>query len=351
MPEARAPSRLHAGAWLVWALAAAASVELATSPVYVALVVGVAFVVVSVHGQDTPLARAFPLLLSIGLAFALVRVVLTAATTHTGAGALFELPSFTLPRLLGGFEVGGPVELGVVLQSAAEGFAIVGVMAVFGAFNAVVSHHELVQSAPRAFYEPGLILTVSIAFVPATVATVARVREADRARTGGRVVRRGRLLRLVVPVLETALERALLLAESMDARGFASAGATGTDRVAGWCVLAALAGLGGAFLALVGRARGVALALGAVGMAAVAAAVVVTSRGAARPRYRSRRMGRRDWAVAAVSLLAPLGLAALHLAGDGTLRWAASPLAVPEFNVVAALALAALTVPAWRPTA
>lgn len=339
---------LHAVAWLVWAVAAAASVELATSPVYVAVVVGVAFVVVSVHGEDTPLARAFPLLLSVGLAFALLRVVLTAATTHTGADALFTTPSFTLPRLLGGFEVGGPVELGVVLQSAAEGFAIVGVMAVFGAFNAVVSHHELVQSAPRAFYEPGLILTVSIAFVPATVATVARVREADRARTGGRVVRRGRLLRLVVPVMETALERALLLAESMDARGFASGPPTRADRVAGWCVLAALAGLGGAFVALVGRARGAALALGLVGVFAVAAAVAVASRRSARPRYRARRMGARDWAVAAVSLAAPAGLAVLALSGDETLRWAASPLRLPEFDPAAGLALAALTVPAWR---
>ena len=339
---------LHAVAWLAWALAAAASVELATSPVYVAVVVAVAFVVVSVHALDTPLARAFPLLLAVGVAFALLRVVLTAATTHGAGDALFSTPHVTLPRLLGGFQVGGSVELEVVLQSAAEGFAIVGLMAVFGAFNTVVSHHELVQSAPRAFYEPGLVLTVAVAFVPATVATVARVREADRARTGGRVVRRGRLLRLVVPVVESSLERALLLAESMDARGFAHGGAGPADRAAGWCVLAALAGLGGAFVALVGRARGPALVLGAVAVVALAGAVAVASRRTARSRYRARRMGRRDWAVVAVSLLAPAGLAILALAGDDTLAWTASPLRVPGFNPVAALALGALTVPAWR---
>ena len=340
---------LHAGTWLAWALAAAASVELATSPVYVALVVAAAFVVVSVHADDTPLARAFPLLLAVGLVFALARVVLTAATTHAGGDALFTTPQVTLPRLLGGFDVGGPVELAVVLQAAAEGFAIVGVMAVFGAFNAVVSHHELVQSAPRAFYEPGLILTVSIAFVPATVATVARVREADRARTGGRVVRRGRLLRLVVPVLETALERALLLAESMDSRGFASAEATRSDRLAGWCVAGALAGLGGAFVALVGRARGAALVLGGLAALAVVAAVVTASRQSPRPRYRPRRMTRRDWGMVAGTLLAPAGLAALALAGDTTLTWSASPLRLPGFSPVAALAIGALTIPAWRP--
>jgi len=50
------------------------------------------------------------------------------------------------------------------------------------------------------------------------------VRDADRARTGGKVMRRGRLLRQVVPVLELGLERAVTLAESMDSRAFARAG-------------------------------------------------------------------------------------------------------------------------------
>ena len=111
-----------------------------------------------------------------------------------------------------------------MLQSLAEGFAIVGVMAVFGAFNSVVSHSELVQSTPRAFYELGLVVVVALAFVPSTITAIHDVREADRARTGGRVVRRGRLLRQVVPVLEHGLERAVTLAESMDSRGFARGG-------------------------------------------------------------------------------------------------------------------------------
>ena len=347
MSRATEPS-FHAVAWLVWALAAAASVELAPSPVYVALVLAVAFVVVSAHALDGPLARAFPVLLVVGMVFAVVRVLLTAATTHAGGDALFTTPDLTLPRLLGGFQVGGPVEISVVLQAAAESFAVVGVMAVFGAFNAVVSHHQLVQSAPKAFYETGLIVTVAIAFVPATVATVARVREADKARTGGTVVRRGRLLRLCVPILENGLERALLLAESMDSRGFAAQGAGRADRVTAWCVLAGLVGMGGAFVALVARARVPALVLAALAVAAVGVATAVSSRRATRTSYRPRRMSGRDWALVATSLVAPAGLALLALAGDDSLTWAASPLRLPSFDPLAALALVALTAPAWR---
>src|SRR4029079_2989200 len=130
--------------------------------------------------------------------------------------------------------VGGSVELPVILQSLAEGFAIVGMMAVFGAFNGVVTHSELVQSTPRAFYEVGLVVVVALAFVPSTLAAIGDVRDADRARTGGRVVRRGRLIRQLVPVLELGMERAVTLAESMDARGFARGGAGPRDHLGRW---------------------------------------------------------------------------------------------------------------------
>ncbi len=262
-----APPTWHAGVWLVWAIAAAACIELAPSPVYVALVIGIASVAVSIHARPGPYARAFPRCSRCGVLFAVVRMLLTVATTHGVGDILFTTPHFGLPQLLGGFTVGGTVELPIMLQSLAEGFAIVGVMGVFGAFNSVVSHSELVQSTPRAFYEVGLVVVVGLAFVPSTLSAIHDVRDADRARTGGRVVRRGRLLRQIVPVLELGLERAVTLAESMDARGFARGGAAPRDRTAGWCGVASLLALGGAFVALVGRADTAAAVLGLAGAA------------------------------------------------------------------------------------
>jgi energy-coupling factor transport system permease protein len=323
--------------------------------VYVALVVGVAAFVVEVHALDSPFARAFPTLVIVGVVFAVVRVVLTAATTHGGPGpVVVTTPEMTLPTVLGGFTVGGTVELPVVLRAAAEGFAIVGIMAVFGAFNATVSHYELVQSAPRAFYELGLVVIVALAFVPSTIGAIHGVREADRARTGGRVVRRRRLLRLVVPLIETGLERAVGLAESMDSRGFARGGAAPRDRIAGFLGLASLLALGGAFVALVGHAGLVAPGLAAVGLAALVVAVVLAGAGTRRMRYRPRRMAPADWVMAVVSMLAPVSLLALDLAGDSSLRWVATtPLSWPAFHGLPALSIALLLVPVsastfWR---
>ncbi len=246
--------------------------------------------------------------------------------------------------------MGGTVELQVMLQSLAEGFAIVGVMGVFGAFNSVVSHSELVESTPRAFFELGLVIVVGLAFVPSTLAAIHDVREADRARTGGRVVRRGRLLRQVVPVLELGLERAVTLAESMDSRGFARAGASPRDRAAGWWGLASLLLLGGSFVALIGEAGTTAAVLGLAGAVGLGAAILLASSDPRRTRYRPRRMRTADWVVAGISVLAPVAMATVSWVGDSSLVWFASPLAWPTLHLLPALALLPLLAPALAPT-
>src|SRR5581483_5007717 len=170
------------------------------------------------------------------------------------------------------------------------------------------------------------------AFVPSTVLAVRDVREADRARTGGRrVARRGRVLRTVLPVLESGLERAVALSESMESRGFARERAARSDRAAAWCGLGALVALAGAFVALVGRASG--------------AAVLLASSASSRSRYRPRRMTARDWTVVACSMCAPVALGLLSLAGDSSLVWSTSPLRWPVFHVLPGLALLPLAAP------
>jgi energy-coupling factor transport system permease protein len=339
----------HSAAWLGWALAGAATVQLAPSPVYVALIIGIAWLVVEVHAPEGPYRRAFPLLLALGVAFTLFRIVISALTAHSGIDVLMTLPQLTMPRLLGGFTVGGTVEAGIVLQALTQGFTLIGMLAVFGAFNAIVSHYELVQSSPRAFHELGVITTVALAFVPSTVESFTAVREADRARTGGRSIRRGRILRSIVPILERGMERAVALSESMDARGFGYETSTRGDLAAGWCGLAALLALAGAFVALVGRAQPAAIGLGLIGIGfLIAATMFASGRARDRRRYRHRRMTTADWVMVACSLLTPLLIGAFSLAGESSLVWRTSPLHWPTFQPLVALALIPLLLPLTR---
>lgn len=346
-PRAADGARLHAVTWLVWAVAATVSVQLAPNPLLVVLVVAVAWLVVETHRRPGPLGRAFPVLVGLGVVFGLVRVAISALTTQASGAALATLPAVTMPRLLGGFAIGGPIEGAVIVATAADGLVVIGVMAAFGAFNAVAAHHELLAAAPRAFHEPGLVVAVALAFVPSTLEAAAAARDADRARTGGRVHRRGRSVRLAVPVLESGLERAIHLAESMDSRGFGRARATGADRILAALVLGALGSLSGALVALVGRAAGVAAALAGLGLVGVVAATVLSGR-TSPTRYRRRSLGRGDRLVLAAVVAVPVGLGVCSLVGVDGLTWEASALPRPPLRlplVPAALVLA-LAVPA-----
>jgi hypothetical protein len=80
-------------------------------------------------------------------------------------------------------------------------------------------------------------------------------------------------------------------------------------------------------------------------------AVLVASRGTSRVRYRPRRLSPIDAAVAVASSLAPLGVVALGLGGDDTLRWTADPLALPAVDVVACMVVLLLLAPAVVPLA
>ncbi|WCO65235.1 CbiQ family ECF transporter T component [Iamia majanohamensis] len=343
-------SPLHAVTWMVWAVAVTVSLQLARNPLLVAVVLAAVWVVVETHRRPGALARAFPVLLAVATAFGLLRVVLIGLTTPAAEGAsgvLVTLPQATLPRLLGGISVGGAVSQSVVLTTAIDSLVLIGIMAAFGAFNSVASHHELLAAAPRAFHEPGLVLTVGLAFVPATLDAATAAREADRARTGGVRVRRGRALRQALPVLETGLERAVRLAESMDARGYGRSRARTGDRVAAVLGTGALLALAGAVVALVGEAGGVAAALAAVGVVTLVGAVVVSGRSAP-SRYRRRRLTRRDAAVMAGVLAVPAALGLCVGLGVDGLVWdpAVLPFRPPPLPVVPAVLLVGLALPA-----
>ena len=336
---------LHAVAWLVWALAAAVCVQVAPNPLYVALVVVICWVVTETHNAGGMLSRAFPVMVSVGAIFGAIKVSLTVLTTHAREGVLVTLPSVTLPGLLGGFTIGGTVNDLILARAVSEAIAIVGVMAAFGAFNTVVAHDELVRAMPRSLYEPGVMLTVGLAFVPATIQSVRLAQESDRARTGGVSVRRGRLVRLTIPLLERGMERAVLLSESMDARGFARRTPSRQESWGMWCALAGLLSLLAMLIALVGGEGGLAIASLAFGAMLIALAVVLGSRATTRTRYRPRSLAARDGLVIVTSTLAVGGVIAASAAGR-TLGWPGSALEPPGLDPVVLVAIGLLAIPA-----
>ncbi len=336
----------HTIALCGWAIGAAVCVHIAANPVYTTIVLLVAVIIVEVHRSATLVAKAFPIIVFISAIFALLRVALTALTTHGVGRAWFTLPElFTLPRWLGSIRIGGRVELATVLHSMTEAYAIVGFIAVFAAWNATVSHHEVLRMVPRALHDAALVVAIAVAFVPSAVNSFNAIREAERARTGGRAVRRGRLRRTVIPVVESAMERAILLSESMDSRGYGHQAVGDGERLVAWLCTGGLAAVGVAFVAFVSRAEFVATVAGVLGIAAVAAAITIASRQSDRTRYRPVPMQRFDYVIVACSFASVATVAVIASASDASMQWSPNRFEFPPVNPLVVFALVLLLAP------
>ena len=189
---------IHQGAWLVWATGAALCAVTTTNPFYLVLLCAVAWVVHAAHWVPGPASRSFRIFVLFAVAAIAIRTALVGLTPLVPNGT--------------------PLEVGTFVSAFVEGLRLGTLLVVFGTFNSVSDPGAILKLAPRRFHEAGLATSLALSIAPRTIATVARVREAQKLR-GISVSGFRTLPALAVPVLETGMEEALTLAESMDARG------------------------------------------------------------------------------------------------------------------------------------
>ncbi|MBW3595313.1 MAG: energy-coupling factor transporter transmembrane protein EcfT [Actinobacteria bacterium] len=189
---------VHQGAWLTWAAAAAISAISTTNPFYLLLLCAIAWVVHAAHWIPGPSSRSFKIFVFFAIAAIAIRTALVALTPLVPDAA--------------------PVTSGTFVAAFVEGLRLGTLLVVFGAFNSVSQPGAILNLAPRRFHEAGLAASLALSIAPRTIETVGRVREAQRLR-GIKVSSLRTLPALAVPVLETGMDDAVALAESMDARG------------------------------------------------------------------------------------------------------------------------------------
>ena len=141
-----------------------------------------------------------------------------------------------------GTAVGGPITLEVVIAGAVSGLMLLTILVVFAAFNSVVDHYQLLRATPAFLFQAGVIISIAITFVPQMVISAREIRQAQRIR-GHRFRGIRDLLPLVIPLLANSLERAIQLAETMEARGFGSGVHPGSPHRAVLSQMGTLAGL------------------------------------------------------------------------------------------------------------
>ncbi|MBW4718266.1 energy-coupling factor transporter transmembrane component T [Saccharothrix obliqua] len=334
----------HPGAWWLWAVALAAVAGRTTNPVLLGLVIAVAGFVAVTCRQDTPWADSYGVFLKFGLAVIGIRVVFHVLLGGIGGPTtLFTLPEVPLPEWARGIRLGGPVTAEGLVFAGCQGLQLATLLCCVGAANALANAKRLLRSLPAALYEVSVAVVVAMTVAPQLVASAKSVRRA-RALRGGAVrgVRAVKLL--LVPVLEDAFERSLVLAAAMDSRGYGRrAGLPATTRaLTGVLVLGGLVGLCvGAYGLLDGGSPPlVGVPVLVVGAVLAVAGLWTGSRRVRRSRYRPDTWGRRELLIVASGLAALLAthLAPAHL-GGADLTPATVPLEPPTLPVLPAIGL------------
>ncbi|ANZ35790.1 cobalt ABC transporter permease [Lentzea guizhouensis] len=335
--------RLHSGAWWLWALGLATAASRTTNPLVLGLILAVAGVVVVTCRANTPWAGTYGVFLKFGLVVIGLRVLLHVFLGGIGGPTtLFTLPQVPLPDWAQGIRIGGPVTAEGLVFALYQGLLLATILSCVGAANALANPKRLLRSLPAALYEVSVAVVVALTVAPQLVSSARAVRRARRLR--GDTARGVRAVRtMLVPVLEDALDRSLVLAASMDSRGYGrTAGITRKDRVlTGALVLTGLFGLCIGMYGLLADAYSgwPLLALG--GLLAVAG-LRTGARRVPRTRYRPDR-----WTARAVGV-AVSGVAAavvLVFSGDPALAPTTVPLQAPELPLVPALAVLVALVP------
>ena len=353
MTRAAAPRRrsLHPVAWWLWAAGLAICAMRTNNPFLLALIGAVACVVVSARRSSAPWSRSIAFFLRVGLLVIAIRIVIEILFGQRGVPGhvLFTLPEVPLPSWAVAVSIGGPVTLESILNAFVLGLQLAVILLCFGAANSLASPYRLLRSLPAVLYETGVAVTVALSFTPELVQSIGIVRQARRQRgipTKGLRGMRG----VAVPVLESALDRSLQLATSMDARGYGrriSLGKTSRRLASGVTVGGLLLVAVGVYGVIDGGSLfGLGLPVLAVAAVLCGVGLAVGGRRTARSRYRPDPWRQPEWIVAGSGLAALVAMSVAGALDVPGLTISFSPLAFPSIPLLPVVGILIALAPA-----
>lgn len=335
----------HTTTWLLWLIAALLPAMLTRNPLYLIILLLAVAVAYNTIGRLSPVADSWRLFLKAGLILASFSILFNTLTVHYGETVLFTLPRFTLTIGHVTFlDLGGRITLEALTFGFVSGLSLIVILLIFATFNVLVDHHQLLRSTPAFMYQTAMIASIAIAFVPQMVASLKDIREAQAIR-GHRFRGIRDLLPLFVPLLTSGLERAIQLAESMEARGFGSETSPQTTRrglLHRILIPVALFGLlaGVFWYSYYSNGRWVGAFVVLASLAALIGNLVTMGRGVRRSRYRRELWRRRDTIVSAASIVAIVVIGGFWLLNTEALLFYPYPrVSLPNFNPLIGLVL------------
>ncbi len=296
----------HPYAWTLWLAAGMTAALLTRNPFYLIILLlatGFVFAALKRRAEQDPAGSgtgpmAWDAVVRLALFVWGFTILFNALTVHVGEHILFTLPA-SWPI------IGGPITLEAAIYGFITGLNFVTLILIFAIYGSALGAQTILRMIPGFAYQTGVAISIAISFVPQTLIAWSDIREAQRLR-GHRVKGLRDFLPLFVSLLSYGLDRAIQLAESMDARGFGGHLLPVARRETWFIRGGAIAGL---FLLLIGlaaksyyrAASWPGLIMLAAGAALLGFSLWHSGRRTRRSRYRRWRWRPRDTALAAGS--------------------------------------------------
>lgn len=328
---------VDARAWVMWLMAGGLLAILISNPLYLLLLFLISRLVMFACAPAEP--QRFPLpFWRIAAAILVFSTLFNMLTAHIGQTVLFTLPT-SWPL------VGGSLTFEAAVYGFLNGLRLVTLLSFFIAFNTIVPVSELAGLTPRALHELGLVMLISITYIPETISQFHRIRDAQAIR--GHQLNGLRAWRpILLPLLISGLERAMNLSETMVSRGYGSTSQIAAPfRARVLLIIGLTFALGGSLRLTWGGADGWLLL--SAGLAAIAWAYRELSKDVKRTRYKPRHWGLSETFITIGAIIALIPILPLDIFDRTAFYYAPYPeVSAPLFGVGTGLVMLGLAMPA-----
>ncbi len=198
--------------WVAWLTAAMVFTLSTRNPVYLILTLAGLFYLGHRLAQRSGRTGWVLPNLRFMLTMVLLSTLINGLFSHAGSSVLFTIPQ-TWPL------IGGNITLESMVYGMVNGLVIGALYILFNIVNLALSTKQITRLIPRAFHPIAMMVTIALTFFPSIQQRAREIKEAQMIR-GNPMKKISDWTPILIPLLVTSLENAILLAESMTARGF-----------------------------------------------------------------------------------------------------------------------------------